>query len=235
MVTVVAAGTTAGCFLDDVAPEPGDVPVAVDLRDVWVRFPTTPVVTALAGVSLHVPRGGYTAVVGPAECGKTTLLTVLGVLRRPDRGEYSLFGRPTACLEAFERAQLRRWVELCPPTPSLVPHLTALENVELGMFTDRAAAPDRRARAHELLGALGMGSQYDVPAARLSGGERRRVAIAGALASRPSLLLVDDPTPELLDVIDAVRTDSLTVVTATRHAAVAERADEVVELGPVVF
>lgn len=223
MVAAVAAAT---------AYDPVEMPgtAAVELYDVHASHPGDPGRPVLQGVSLLVPAGGYTAVLGPEGSGKTTLLNVLALTRRPDRGECVLFGEATSHLEAFERARIRRGIESVAASPELVPHLTVLENVMLGMFTDAIAAPERHRRAADLLHAVGMFDAADRPAAWLSGGEGGRVAIAAALASRPLLLLVDDPGPDMLDAIGAARVEGLAVVTATRSRDVAERADQVVPL-----
>lgn len=199
---------------------------AIELDDVHIHG------CALKGLCLRVEAGAYAAIMGPPRCGKTTLLNVLALMRRPDIGEYFLFGLPTAMLEAHERSALRAHVELVPAEPELVPHLTALENVGLGLFHDPSAAAQRAQRARSLLELVGV-ERGEAPAAHLSGGERRRVAIACSLASRPSLLLCDDPTAGLDDhdaesvlrALDAVRADGLTIVTATRRADVAARAE----------
>lgn len=228
VVTVVAAVPTAAAFAADPVPE--DVrTAAVELYGVSVAYGDPPQ-TGLRDVSMQVLTGGYTAVIGAKGSGKTTLLTVLALLRRPDSGECVLFGEATRGLEPFERARIRRHVEYVAADGVLVPHLTALENVVLGMFTDPLSAAERHARGQALLGSVGLLDRADEPAAYLSGGERGRVAIASALASRPSLLLVDDPDPSMLDAIDAVRTPAVTLVTATRHPDAAERADNVVVL-----
>jgi len=224
---VVAAVTAATTAFDPVEM-PGTA--AVELYDVYVRHPVDAARAVLRGVTLIVPEGGYTAVLGGPESGKTTLLNVVGLVRRPERGECVLFGEATSELEAFERARIRRQIEFVAADPTLVPHLTVQENVMLGMFTDPIAAPERHSRATDLLRVVGMADCADMPAAKLSGGECGRVAIAGALASRPSLLLVDDPKPDVLDALDAVRVGGLTMITATCDPAVAERADKVVRL-----
>lgn len=192
----------------------------------------------LESVGLTVAPGEYVCVLGGPGTGKTTILSILALVRRPHFGEYRLFGRPTVALGARERSALRACVGLVPFAPDTVPHLTALENVGLGLFNDPSAAAQRDIRARSVLKLMGMEDRWDAPAVTLSGGERRRVAIACSLAPRPSILLCDEPTLGLsddegeavLDALDAVRTKDLTVVTATRDAAVAARADRVMKL-----
>jgi putative ABC transport system ATP-binding protein len=199
---------------------------AIELEDVSVRG-------RLAGATLRVDAGSYVSIVGPPETGKTTLLSVLALLRRPDEGDYVFFGQPTASLTAEGRSILRSHIELVPVECELVPQLTALENVGLGLFHDPSAAAERDHRARCLLERVGI-DRFDAPAAHLSGGERRRVAIACSLASRPSLLLCDEPARGLdneeaksvLDALDAVRQDDVTIVLTTRSPVVAARADQ---------
>ena len=202
---------------------------AIQLEDVCVHA------GGITGATLHVEAGSYISLVGPPECGKTTLLKVLALLRRPDEGEYLFFGQPTSTLTAEGRSILRSHIGLVPADCELVPHLTALENVALGLFHDPSAAAERDRRARCLLEQVGM-TRFDALAAHLSGGERRRVAIACSLASRPSLLLCDDPALGLdggdaqlvLEALDAVRDGDLTIVMATRSPTAAARADHAV-------
>ncbi|QCG48780.1 ABC transporter ATP-binding protein [Aeromonas schubertii] len=155
-------------------------------------------VLALNGVSLAIEAGEYLAVMGPSGSGKSTLLNVLGLLDRPDEGEYWLEGARTARLTEPELARLRgQAIGFVFQSFHLVPRLTAFENVALPLMLAGMATAERTARVAALLADLGLGERADHRPAELSGGQRQRVAIARAMVTRPRLLLADEPTGNL--------------------------------------
>jgi ABC-type lipoprotein export system ATPase subunit len=208
---------------------PGDV--VAELRAVVKRFERA----VLPGVSASFRSGTLTAVVGRSGSGKTTLLHLLAGLDRPTEGEVLVRGRPIAGLSRAETAAVRRdHVALITQEPGLVPHLSARENVELGLLV-RKLEGDPEAALVE----VGLGTRLDHRADRLSAGERQRVAIARALAAQPVLLLADEPTARL-DQSNARAIAELlaklahehgtAVVCATHDAVVIEQADTTLEL-----
>ncbi|MHA7001937.1 ABC transporter ATP-binding protein [Aeromonas schubertii] len=155
-------------------------------------------VLALNGVSLAIEAGEYLAVMGPSGSGKSTLLNVLGLLDRPDEGEYWLEGARTTRLTEPELARLRgQAIGFVFQSFHLVPRLTAFENVALPLMLAGMAPAERTARVAALLAELGLGERADHRPAELSGGQRQRVAIARAMVTRPRLLLADEPTGNL--------------------------------------
>ncbi len=155
-------------------------------------------VEALRGVSIAVEPGDFLVLAGPSGSGKTTLLNLLGLLDRPDRGAVLWQGRPLGDLDETARADLRRdRLGFVFQTFNLIPVLTAAENVELPMLLRGAPAAERRARARELLAAVGLAGKAEVRPDLLSGGQRQRVAIARALANEARVLLADEPTASL--------------------------------------
>jgi putative ABC transport system ATP-binding protein len=153
---------------------------------------------ALDGVTLSVAPGEFTALVGPSGSGKTTLLQMMGCLDRPDSGVVAVQGQDVARLSANQRADLRRdKIGFIFQFFALVPVLTAYENVELPLLLSGVAAAERQARVTELLAAVGMADRAGHRPDQLSGGEQQRTAIARALASRPVLVLADEPTANL--------------------------------------
>ena len=140
------------------------------------------------------PRGRLTAVVGRSGSGKTTLLHLIAGLELPNAGSVEVAGTPLGELDRSERAALRRrHIALVTQEPGLVPYLSALENVELGLALRGTAGADAR----EALAAVGLAERADHEVARLSAGERQRVAIARALAADVDLILLDEPTARL--------------------------------------
>ena len=152
-------------------------------------------VTALDNVNLKVSPGEFVAVVGPSGSGKSSLLAVAGALSTPTRGDVRVGGQALSGLDRKGLAKLRReQVGFVFQSSNLVPALTALDQLRLpttfGKFPD---APDPL----DLLKQVSMDHKADRRPHQLSGGERQRVGIARALMTRPTLLLVDEPTAAL--------------------------------------
>jgi ABC-type lipoprotein export system ATPase subunit len=211
---------------------PGEV--VAELQSVSKRYATRPAL--FEALSLAFRAGVFSAVVGRSGTGKTTLLHLLAGLERPTAGEVALLGRQVSGLGRAELAELRRRdVALVTQEPGLVPYLTALENVELGLGLRGRDGGAARAALSE----VGLESRLDMRAARLSAGERQRVAIARALAVDARLVLVDEPTARLDEenarlsaalLARAAHERGAAVVCATHDEALIERADEVVRL-----
>lgn len=154
--------------------------------------------TALDEVSLAVPAGRLTAVVGPSGSGKSSLLAVAATLVTPDRGRVVVAGTDTAGLDAAGRAELRRTsIGIVFQQPNLLPSLTAVEQLQVMAHLAGRPPASVRDRAGELLDAVGLADRADRRPHQLSGGQRQRVNIARALMNEPSVLLVDEPTSAL--------------------------------------
>jgi len=155
------------------------------------------VVHALRGIDLAVGEGDFLAVVGPSGSGKTTLLNLVGALDVATGGRVTVFGEDLAHLSRRARAQLRlRSLGFVFQAYNLVPVLTALENVEFVLELQGGGA-ERRGRARSVLDELSLGDLADRRPHELSGGQQQRVAVARAVASRPRLVLADEPTANL--------------------------------------
>ncbi len=195
-------------------------------------------VNALVDASFGIKRGEYVAIVGPSGSGKSTLLNLLGALDRPDTGDVLFAGKSLRSLDADEYRV--RQVGFVFQSFHLLPTLTAVENVQVPMLEDRKRPTRQRlTKALELLRAVGMGHRAHHPPAKLSVGERQRVAVARALANDPVLLLADEPTGNLdsvnaasvLDLFDALHRDKgLTLVVVTHSEEVSSRAERVLSV-----
>jgi len=153
---------------------------------------------ALRGVSLSVDSGEFMALVGPSGSGKTTLLQLLGCLDQPTTGKVFIDGRDVSQLSRNERADVRRSkLGFVFQFFALIPTLTAYENVEMPLLLSGNGTADRQARVTELLDAVGLAERAHHRPDQMSGGEQQRVAVARALATRPSLILADEPTANL--------------------------------------
>jgi putative ABC transport system ATP-binding protein len=157
-------------------------------------------VIAIRDASLSVGRGEIIGMLGPSGAGKSTLLTAIALINPPTSGQISIDGIPVldgprALVDL--RSFRRRHLGFVFQKANLIPFLTALENVRVAMEINDVPPRQARDRAKELLDQLGVGKRaHNLPDA-LSGGEQQRVAVARALANRPSLILADEPTAAL--------------------------------------
>ena len=197
-------------------------------------------VPAIRDVSLEIRPGEFVAIQGPSGSGKTTLLNLLGLLDAPDSGEIRVEEREASDLSENAKSDLRRdRFGFVFQTFNLIPVLSAEENVAYPVGLAGKAAPERRARARELLAAVGLAEKTDVRPDLLSGGQRQRVAIARALANRPAVVFADEPTAnldsktadEIFDLMRALNEDSgVAFLFATHDPRVVSRARRVVSL-----
>jgi ABC-type lipoprotein export system ATPase subunit len=195
--------------------------------------------TVFDGLDAELRAGRLHVVTGPSGSGKTTLLHVLAGLELPDAGEVTVDGVELGQLDRGGRSALRRdKIAYVGQQSGLVPHLSAVENVELALAL--RGREETRIHAHAALESVGLSERATQRVARLSHGERARVAIARAVASRPLVLLADEPTSRL-DGANAIavaillarlaRDTGTAVVCATHDPLVIEQADSRLQLG----
>jgi sulfate/thiosulfate transport system ATP-binding protein len=144
--------------------------------------------TALDDVSVEIPSGSLTALLGPSGSGKSTLLRVIAGLERPDAGSVEIDGR-----DATDLPPQRRGVGFVFQHYAAFKHMTVRENVAFGLKVARRPKAEVRARVDELLELVQLPGLADRYPAQLSGGQRQRLALARSLATRPSVLLLDEP------------------------------------------
>ncbi len=153
---------------------------------------------ALRGVSLSIEQGEFTALVGPSGSGKTTLLQIIGCLDKPTSGQVYINGKEVSRLNRNQRADMRRGtIGFIFQFFALIPTLTAYENVEMPLLLNGEGAAQRKERVLQLLEAVDLSGRAHHRPDQLSGGEQQRVAIARALATKPALILADEPTANL--------------------------------------
>ncbi|MFT3836197.1 MAG: ABC transporter ATP-binding protein [Myxococcaceae bacterium] len=171
----------------------------IELNDIWRTYQVgEETVHALRGVSLHIDRGEWVAIVGQSGSGKSTLMNVLGALDTPSKGHYLLNGKDVSVMADDELAAIRNQeIGFIFQNFQLLPRETALQNVELPLVYRGMKKKERHERAVEALSKVKLNDRMSHRPNELSGGQRQRVAIARALAAHPSLLLADEPTGNL--------------------------------------
>lgn len=197
-------------------------------------------IRALNGVTMEVAQGEFVAVMGRSGSGKSTLLNIIGALDRPTSGKVFIDDLEISSLPDRALAQVRRRkVGFVFQQFNLLPHLTALENVMLPLRYAGVGYRERRRRAEEALEGVGLRDRLRHRPSELSGGEQQRVAIARALATRPALVLADEPTGELdshtaLEVIGIIKRlnqeQGQTVIVVTHDPMVAQQAHRILYL-----
>ena len=152
-------------------------------------------VRALDGVTLHIDRGEFVAIVGQSGSGKSTLMNVLGCLDIPTYGEYHLNGTDVTSLSDKQLAHIRnREIGFIFQGYNLIQELDALENVTLPLIYQGVSVWDREDIAMEALEKVGMAERAHHRPSEMSGGQQQRVAIARAIATHPPIIMADEPT-----------------------------------------
>jgi lipoprotein-releasing system ATP-binding protein len=198
------------------------------------------VLEVLRGTDLHVESGEMVAVIGASGVGKSTLLHVLGGLDSLDAGTLTIGDARIDTMSDEARVGFRNQrVGFIFQFHHLLPEFTALENVEMPLLIGGMGTAERRSRATALLDRVGLAGRLDHLPGALSGGEQQRVAIARALASKPALLLADEPTGNLDEdtardiqaLLREIHTEQrLTSVIVTHNPAMAVSCDRTLRL-----
>ncbi len=213
----------------------------IDAVDVTKVYETRGITTrALDGVQLAVETGEFSAIAGPSGSGKTTLLNLLGALDVPTSGKIRLDGDELSELSPAALSELRlRKLGFVFQAYNLIPVLSARENVEFVMELQGTDARTRADRASEVLDRVGLAGLENKRPLEMSGGQQQRVAVARAIASRPKLVLADEPTANLdsdtarrlIDLMSSLnQSDGISFLFSTHDPLVMEAARLVVRL-----
>ncbi len=211
------------------------------LEDVGKNYQSNGIpVHALNHINLRIGSGEFTVLAGPSGSGKSTLLHMIGGLDRADTGKVLVGGADLGKLSQKELAQFRlNRIGFVFQAYNLIPVLTARENVEYPLLLQGLAAQERATRSLDLLKRVGLADQIRKRPGEMSGGQQQRVAVARALASRPQIILADEPTANLdsqtgKDLIDLFRELNqqfqTTFLFASHDPMVIERARRVIRL-----
>jgi len=197
-------------------------------------------IEVLRGVDLEVKRGEIVGLLGPSGSGKSTFLQAVGLLEGGFSGSIQVQGQEAATLDDDGRTRLRREaLGFVYQFHHLLPEFNARENVIIPQLVQGAEPDVARARAEQLLLALGLAQRLDHRPSKLSGGEQQRVAVARALANKPPLILADEPTGNLdehtadavlAEFLKLVREEGSAALVATHNERMAAKMDRVVRL-----
>ena len=196
-------------------------------------------VRALDGVTLHIDRGEFVAIVGQSGSGKSTLMNVLGCLDIPTYGEYHLNGTDVTSLSDKQLAHIRnREIGFIFQGYNLIQELDALENVTLPLIYQGVSVWDREDIAMEALEKVGMAERAHHRPSEMSGGQQQRVAIARAIATHPPIIMADEPTGALdsrtgrhvLEILRGLSREGTTILLITHDDGIAATARRVVRL-----
>ncbi|MCP4806104.1 MAG: ABC transporter ATP-binding protein [Proteobacteria bacterium] len=197
-------------------------------------------VTALDGVDIDIGEGEFTVLMGPSGSGKTTLLNLIGGLDEPDSGTITVDGHELSSMTGSQKSKLRlERLGFVFQAYNLIPVLSAAENVDFVLMMQGMPPDERKKRVYETLASVGLQGMEERRPDQLSGGQQQRVAVARAIASRPALVLADEPTANLdsktgTELVELMRDlnekQGITFVFATHDPKVMDRARRIVRL-----
>ncbi len=215
-------------------------PPVIECRDVVKDYLTAAgTLHVLKGVNLTVLPGEFVAIMGPSGSGKSTLMNILGCLDVPTAGRFVLAGADVATLAEAELARLRNQaIGFVFQGFNLLARASLEDNVALPLVYAKVPAAERRARAREVLGKVGLGDYGRAFPNKISGGQQQRVAIARALVTKPALVLADEPTgnldshtsSEIMSLFTALNREGMTIVVVTHEPDIAAWAGRLVQL-----
>ncbi len=203
-------------------------------------------VRAVDGVSLHVSKGEFVAIVGQSGSGKSTIMNIIGCLDVPTSGTYKLDGIDVSTMRDDEQSEIRnKMLGFVFQQYNLIPKLTVLENVEIPLMYGNVSKEERRRRAMEVLERVGLAEKYKNLPSQLSGGQQQRVSIARAMVGQPSVILADEPTGaldsktgiEILRLMQQLNEEGNTIILITHDNSIAMKAKRIVRLhdGKIIY
>jgi len=193
----------------------------------------------LKGLNLHIKEGEFVAIMGSSGSGKSTLLNIVGLLDSYDSGTYYLNGQLIENLDEKKAAVLRnKFLGFVFQSFNLITYKTAVENVALPLYYQGMGRSERQLLAMQYLEKVGLADRANHLPNELSGGEKQRVAVARALATRPKVVLADEPTGALdsttshsvMELLKDINREGMTVFVITHEEDIAAQTDRIVRL-----
>ena len=193
----------------------------------------------LKNINFTMNEGEYTAIMGPSGSGKSTLMNLIGCLDQPTSGRYFLDGQDVSSYSDNEMSDVRlEKIGFVFQTFQLLPYMSAMDNVALPLSYAGISRKERKERAIEMLGRVGLSERVSFMPNQLSGGQKQRVAIARAMINHPRILLADEPTgaldsasgKQVMQLFRELNDTGVTILMITHDAEIASHADRVVEI-----
>ena len=193
----------------------------------------------LKGIDLSIGEGELVAIMGSSGSGKSTLLNIIGMLDNYDSGSYLLDGVPIKDLDETKAANYRnKFLGFVFQSFNLINYKTALENISLPLYYQGISRNKRRDIALEYLDKVGLANWATHLPSELSGGQKQRIAIARALASKPKVLLADEPTgaldsttsEEVMGLIKKINSEGKTILVVTHEQDIADMCKRIITL-----
>lgn len=191
-------------------------------------------VPALDNINLKIEKNEYVAIMGPSGSGKSTLMNILGCLDTPTTGHYYFNNTDVSTLDDDALSAMRnKEIGFIFQNFNLLPRLNSLQNVELPLIYSGTPANERKERALQALGKVGLTDRVDHKPTELSGGQKQRVAIARALVTNPGILLADEPTgaldsktgEDIMRLFHELHQEGNTIILITHEQEIANYAD----------
>jgi len=213
----------------------------IKLENIEKIFYTDEVEThALRNITLSVDKGEYLSISGPSGCGKSTLLSLLGLLDTPTNGNYQLANHQVSSISKKERASIRnKEIGFIFQSFNLISDLDVEENVALPLtYRKDLSKTQRQQMVKEALEKVNMSHRAKHFPAQLSGGQQQRIAVARAIAGKPSIILADEPTGNLdsvnasavMELLDVLHAEGATICMVTHDPRSAERTERIIEV-----
>ncbi len=212
----------------------------LELKNLTKHYRTEDIETAaLAGIDLAIDAGEFVAVMGPSGSGKSTLLNIVGMLDRPDAGEYLFDGRDVARADDDALAARRTHaLGFIFQSFNLIEDLSVRENIELALLYRGVRAAERAERVNAVMDRVGIAHRARHRPSQLSGGQQQRVAVARALVGRPRLILADEPTgnldsqhgTEVMEMLRVLNREGATILMVTHSSEHAQYATRQVQM-----